>query len=177
MTRHKLEMATDYEEYYRDNPNGLGQPTASFVDFFKTYEQTKANVLDIGCGQGRDAIFIARLGHIVTAFDLSPTGIRDLKAVAGQEKLNIEAIVADIRECVWNTTFDVIVIDRTLHMLSPQEQIDVLNKLILATHPGSHVLIADERSNLPSFKAVLSNSKWRWQPILEMRGFLFVQRE
>ena len=28
-----------------------------------------------GCGEGKDAVFLARNGYIVTAFDLSETGI------------------------------------------------------------------------------------------------------
>lgn len=89
-------MATDYEKFYRENRHGLGEPTKEFVDFFKEYDQASANVLDIGCGQGRDALFIARLGHIVTAIDLSPTGICDLQKEAELEGLAIVAEVCDI---------------------------------------------------------------------------------
>ena len=32
-------------------------------------------VLDIGCGEGKDAVFLARNGYSVTAFDLSEAGI------------------------------------------------------------------------------------------------------
>ena len=43
-------------------------------------------VLDLGCGEGKDAVFLARNGYIVTAFDLSETGIEKGKKLA--EKCN-----------------------------------------------------------------------------------------
>lgn len=43
-------------------------------------------VLDIGCGEGKDAVFLARNGYIVTAFDLSEAGIEKGKKLA--EKCN-----------------------------------------------------------------------------------------
>lgn len=39
-------------------------------------------VLDIGCGEGKDAVFLARNGYIVTAFDLSEAGIEKGKKLA-----------------------------------------------------------------------------------------------
>jgi len=52
-----------------------GQPFPEFVQFFVDFDQVNASVLDLGCGQGRDALFIARMGHDVLGVDLSPTGI------------------------------------------------------------------------------------------------------
>lgn len=170
-------MATDYEQYYRSNPHGLGEPTKEFVTFFRTCRQAKASVLDVGCGQGRDTLFIARLGHHVKAIDQSPTGIRQLQADADNENLMVTAEVGDIRDCEWGGPFDVIVIDRTLHMLAPDDRQQVLNRLLEATQAGSHVLIADERRNLPAFKTTLDKSQWNWIPVLEQRGFLFVVRD
>jgi len=55
-------MAFDYEKYYRENRHGLGEPTKEFVAFFDDFDRDGASVLDVGCGQGRDALFIARKG-------------------------------------------------------------------------------------------------------------------
>ena len=71
-------MPTDYEAFYRENPNGLGKPTKEYVSFFDVYGKRNARVLDVECGQGRDALFIGRLGHTVTAVDISRSGSRRL---------------------------------------------------------------------------------------------------
>ena len=170
-------MATDYEKYYQDNPHGLGDPTQEFVTFFNTYNAPSSKVLDVGCGQGRDALFIARLGHDVTAVDLSPTGIRDLISDANSEGLSITGVVADICDYTWQGEFDVIVIDRTLHMLAAADRISVLRKIISTTKSGTHILIADERSNIPAFKSVFEESPWAWSTTLAQKGFLFMLRE
>ena len=172
-----FEMATDYELFYRENRHGLGEPTKEFVRFFDEYDQIRAKVLDVGCGQGRDALFIARLGHSVTAVDLSPSGISDLQNDATVEGLAIQTVVTDIRDYRTRRRFDVILIDRTLHILGAEERKAVLQKLLGLSKHGGYILIADERSNMPAFKAVLDASKWNWQTTLERRGFLFVRRD
>ena len=170
-------MAFDYEEYYRENRHGLGEPTKEFVAFFDVYDQKGAKVLDVGCGQGRDALFIARCGHSVTAVDLSPSGIGDLQQDADSEGLAITVQVVDIRDFRTRRRFDVILIDRTLHMLAKDDRVAVLDNLLRLSKHGAHVLIADERSNMPAFKKVIEASSWNWTTILERRGFLFAQRD
>lgn len=148
-------MATDYEKIYQDYRHALGAPTKEFVCFFERLEGKRVFVLDVGCGQGRDSLFIARLGHHVTGIDQSPSAIRDLRKDAATEGLFINADVTDVRNFVPSSTFDVIVIDRTLHMLNPEERQSTLCCLLKgATHDGSAVLIADERSNISSFEAI-----------------------
>lgn len=170
-------MATDYEKFYRENRHGLGEPTKEVAEFFDTYGQSRLTVLDVGCGQGRDALFIARLGHYVTAVDLSPSGIGDLREDAAAEGLVIETEVTDIRDYKTKSRFDIILIDRTLHMLATEDRTTLLKKLLELSKRGTQVLIVDERLNLPAFKATLSASRWKWTIALERRGFLFVQRD
>lgn len=170
-------MATDYEKFYQENRNGLGKPTAEFVTFFDEYSCAAAKVLDIGCGQGRDALFIARLGHIVTAIDLSPTGIRDLELDARKEGLNIITEVSDIRHYKSTSKFEVILIDRTLHMLTKGDRRTTLVSLLTLSKSGSHLLIADEKSNIPEFKEVLKSSAINWTIDMDKKGYLFAHRE
>ncbi len=170
-------MATDYEQFYRKNRHGLGEPTKEFVAFFNTINQAELKVLDVGCGQGRDALFIARQNHSVFAIDLSPSGISDLQKDAVAEGLAIETEVADIRDFKSRHQFDIILLDRTLHMLATGDRVAVLRKLFALSKRGTYVLIADERSNIPAFKIELKTSKWKWTITLERRGFLFAHRD
>lgn len=168
-------MTTDYEKFYKQNRHGLGKPTKEFVTFFADFKGSQFKVLDVGCGQGRDALFIARLGNHVTAIDHSPSAIRDLINDANAEGLNIDAKVVDIRDHNWGSGYDVIVVDRTLHMLDTDDRMEILKALLDSTKKGGYILIADERSNLPSFKEVLDKSKWNWSSVLERAGYLFVR--
>jgi 2-polyprenyl-3-methyl-5-hydroxy-6-metoxy-1,4-benzoquinol methylase len=170
-------MAADYEKVYRESRHALGDPSSELVRFFESYGRNDARILDVGCGQGRDALYVARLGHRVTGIDQSPSGIRDLLKDAKNEGLAIEAEVTDIRTYTPEQDYDVVIIDRTLHMLNPEPRLSVLSTMSGAVNSGGFLLIADEASNIPAFESLLNQSKHDWIPLLKRRGYLFVQRK
>jgi len=169
-------MPTDYEKVYCGAKQALGEPTREFVKFFDALPGRRLRVLDVGCGQGRDALFIARLGHSVVGIDQSPTGIRDLLADAEAEDLDVQGFVSDIRSFEPAGMYDVLVIDRTLHMLNASERPAVLARYLNWVKAGGHVLIADERSNIPTFEAVLEADRRDWRLLRRRRGYLFAQQ-
>jgi len=65
-------------------------------------------LLDIGCGEGRNAVFFARNGYHVTAFDTAARGIEKAKQLASDAGVEIDAFVADINEFRLTDTFDVL---------------------------------------------------------------------
>jgi len=170
-------MAYDYDELYRTTPHALGEPTGVIADFFRQLAPaTNLSILDIGCGQGRDALFLARMGHTVTGVDLSPNGIDQLLADAQREKLAIEGVVANVAEYVPDREFDVVLFDRTLHMLDEPDRLRALGRLLEAVKTGGWLLIADERSNIAGFQSVLADHGGVWTPHTVERGYLFVQQ-
>lgn len=169
-------MAYNYDKLYGSSAQALGEPTQVFVDFFEQWKGKSLRVLDIGCGQGRDALFIARMGHSAVGIDFAPNGVRDMINAANKENLDIEGIVADIRTFAPSGEFDVVLIDRTLHMLPEKERLDVLGRLIVIVPKGGWVLIADERSNMKRFKDVFAASSEDWETGLDARGTLFLRR-
>ncbi|MCK8464200.1 class I SAM-dependent methyltransferase [Aliiroseovarius sp. S1339] len=169
-------MAYDYDKLYAETPAALGEPAPVFLKFFQQLESTDARVLDLGCGQGRDALPIARLGHRVVGVDLSPNGIKELSEIADREKLRVDGVVADLRTYQPDGLFDVVLIDRTLHMLAEEPRLLVLERMLDHVAARGWVLIADETSNIDGFKRVLSDHQADWQPDLDKRGYLFVRR-
>ncbi|MDG1118460.1 MAG: class I SAM-dependent methyltransferase [Flavimaricola sp.] len=147
------------------------------MDFFDRSTRQNLRVLDVGCGQGRDAVFIARKGHSVIGVDLSPNGIRDLNKAAKAEQLSIEGVVADISTYTPEGDFDVVLIDRTLHMLPRKERLEALGRLIGFVRPGGWVLIADEPANMQDFKDAFAASDLVWDILLDKGGSLFLQRD
>ena len=169
-------MGYDYDKLYRETPDALGKPTRVFVDFFNRFGVKNARVLDVGCGQGRDALFIARMGHRVVGVDLFPNGIRDLLNAAARENLNLKGVVSDIKTFVPNEGYDVVLIDRTLHMLPEKTRLEVLDRLVGSVQSGGWLLIADERSNMAGFKDVIAANSDVWETELDTRGCLFLRR-
>lgn len=52
--------------------------------------------LDIGMGQGRNALFLAALGWEVTGFDISEVAVRQARETAQKRGLKLEASVGDV---------------------------------------------------------------------------------
>ncbi|HVN41427.1 MAG TPA: class I SAM-dependent methyltransferase [Steroidobacteraceae bacterium] len=53
-------------------------------------------VLCLGEGEGRNAVFLAALGFTVTAVDQSPVGLGKARALAGSRGVRIDTVVADL---------------------------------------------------------------------------------
>lgn len=169
-------MTYDYDKLYGSTPWALGDATKVFVDFFEERKDKKLRVLDVGCGQGRDSLFIARMGHSVVGVDLSTHGIGDLLNTTTKENLDIKGYVADIVMFIPDGAFDIILIDRTLHMLAENERLKLLERLICHAPVSGWVLIADERSNMDGFKNIMAASPNTWNIELDSRGYLFLRR-
>jgi tellurite methyltransferase len=79
-------------------------------------------LLDIGCGEGRNAIFFARNGYQVTAFDASPIGVEKTRQMAAAANTQIEAFVADINTFRLEAPYDVLFSTGVLQYIPPQDR-------------------------------------------------------
>lgn len=106
-------MAIGYDEYYQTE-NLFGNPYPELIDFFRAH-QNKGKLLDVGCGQGRDAIALARLGFKVTGIDHSKVGIVQMNGIASDENLPLTGRVMDIFEFENFHIYDFILLDSMFH--------------------------------------------------------------
>lgn len=167
---------TDYEKIYQKDLNACGEPFIEFVEFFDQFENTKLNVLDLGCGQGRDALFVAKKGHSVYGVDISKTGINQMLNKAKKDNLKIVGEITDVLKFVPSQNYDVAIIDRLLHMFkSDIERKIVLKNISAAITKNGFVLISDVPKN-KQFISDFFNSK-QWSNILDKNSFTFVQKQ
>ena len=168
---------TDYQKQYKESPNVCGPPFVDFVEFFEKYINPRANVLDLGCGQGRDAIFIARMGHRVVGVDVSSTGITQMLDEANRENIDVHGVVADIVEYEPAEEYDVIVLDRVLHMLKEDDdRWNVLEKASRATKSGGFILIADTPKHLKQIRSFFESHSVDWIRVKDKKGRVFFQK-
>ena len=80
------------------------------MGFFENYDVECATVHDSGCGQGRDALFIARKGHSVLGVDTAQTGIEQMLEEAESEKLAVDGVNADITNYEAPDLYNIVVI-------------------------------------------------------------------
>lgn len=76
--------------YYDENAKEFCKNTVdvdmSFCrDKFLKYMKSVANILDAGCGSGRDSVVFKQLGYQVTAMDASPEICKEAEKVLGQK--------------------------------------------------------------------------------------------
>jgi 2-polyprenyl-3-methyl-5-hydroxy-6-metoxy-1,4-benzoquinol methylase len=102
--------------YASGTPIFSQQPTELLVAAVK--DRTPGKALDIGMGQGRNAIFLARQGWNVTGFDPSEEGVRQAQTEARKSVIALHAVVAREEEFDLGTAqWDLIVMTyvRRLH--------------------------------------------------------------
>lgn len=102
---------TQYEKLYEGDEYYWGLEPAEFLDPLLdavNRSPSALSVLDIGCGEGKDAVYLAQKGCAVTAFDLTESGIRKTKLLAEHRGVNVNAFVADINSFEVDGPFDVI---------------------------------------------------------------------
>jgi len=93
-------------------------------------------LLDIGCGEGRNAVFFARNGYQVTAFDTSPGGIEKTKQLAADAGAPVEAFAADINKFRLTEPFDVLFSTGVLQYVPPGQRKDLFSNYRRYTSPG-----------------------------------------
>jgi SAM-dependent methyltransferase len=87
-----LAVVDRYDDHYRKTPEVFGsRPNTILVGHFELIETT-STALDIGCGQGRNSLFLARKKISVRALDPSIEAIRTVDALARAEDLPIRTI-------------------------------------------------------------------------------------
>ncbi len=102
-----------YNKYYQAK-NYFGDPYPELIEFFKNLLK-KGKLLDLGCGQGRNAIALAKMGYEVTGIDISKVGVDQMLQAAKAEKLKITGLVDDIYNFEKFSDFDFILLDSMFH--------------------------------------------------------------
>ncbi len=87
-----------WEAGYRSGKDGVfGQPSEEFVQLAERLP-TSAPVLDVGCGDGRNALYLAHRGLSVHCFDISASAIEALKRRAAEASVPLKSWVADVAQ-------------------------------------------------------------------------------
>ncbi len=78
-----------------------------------------ARIVDLGCGEGENAIHFAEAGYQVTGVDVSPTAVASASALARRRSLDAEFILGDVVRlpALSDATFDAAIDIGCLHML------------------------------------------------------------
>jgi len=137
------ELAEYYNKLYSQNTSifGQGKPEKIVVDILK--HSQSGSVLEIGAGEGRNAIFLAENGFEVAVQDISEVGIEKIRRIAKEKNISIKTEVGDITKMRFDRSFDVIIATFVLHHLQKIAAINLLKKIQDSTNlNGLNVVIS-----------------------------------
>lgn len=97
---------------------------------------TEIRLLDIGSGEGRDALFFARCGFTVDALEISLPGVEKIKQHSKTNGLSVNAIHANMIGYELIDNYDVIYSMGSLQFLPPQQRTQHFEKYKHHTHTG-----------------------------------------
>lgn len=98
--------------------------------------------LDLGCGSGRNALFLQQHGFQVTAFDRNPAAIEKLQEIIATEKLSgISAFVADVHNADIAESYDFIISTVVMMFLDAERIPDIISNMQECTTTGGCNLI------------------------------------
>ena len=98
--------------------------------------------LDLGCGNGRNSLYLAANGYDVTAWDKNPMSIANLERIKAAEGLtNLNAKVADLNALRFEGEYDFILSTVVLMFLEAKTIPGLIENMQRCTKPGGYNLI------------------------------------
>ena len=145
----------------------FGHPYQELQNYFRKHR--KGSLLDLGCGQGRDALFLASIGYKVTAIDNSHIGVAQMMKKAQAQGITVDCMVADVLELNLEKTFDVILCDMLLHSFAKEEQLDILKKCsTYLIEKGIMCIVFPDDMKTSHFMDLLTSLPYDWKLLEEI---------
>jgi len=111
------------------------------------------SILDLGCGQGRDSLFLAKNDFLVTAIDSSEVAINQIKVKKNEFSFdNLELICGDISDFkIENGKYDAIICRNVLNFLDKEKALKIINNIKTNSKNGAYIVIDVFTKDDPSF--------------------------
>lgn len=147
---HKIEAASDDLEFYLTfycqkedyfhKKYGMTK-THSEVIFSAPYLKENSKVLDLGCGQGRNSLYLTMLGHDVTSVDTNGQSLVQLENRVMEEELPSKIDWYDINSANLQDNYDFILSTVVFMFLDDQAVPDIIQDMQKHTNIGGYNLI------------------------------------
>jgi tellurite methyltransferase len=115
----KFDTKSDWDQKYSRSSFVYGKSPAKFLAENFDYLKADSNILDMGMGEGRNAVFLAGKGHKVTGIDISSVAIKKAYHLAREFGVKIKGLVASLEKYnIADESYDAIIcfyyVDRSL---------------------------------------------------------------
>lgn len=99
-----------------------------------------SDVLCVADGEGRNSVHLARLGHAVTAFDMSPNAVEKARRLAEGAGVQVAFHVARLDDWDWSAVHDAVVAV-FIQFQGPEARAITFERIAGAVRPGGLLLL------------------------------------
>lgn len=125
-----------FESAYQETPPwDIGRAQPAIVRLAETGQIT-GSVLDVGCGTGENALYLAERGFATVGIDGAPTAIRKARAKAKARRIEVRFEIADALDLRLPEQFDTVIDSGLFHVFSDQERVRFRESLGRVVRPG-----------------------------------------
>jgi len=124
----------------------IRRPANELVKLVNEGAIRRCRVVDLCCGSGTDAIFLASKGFDVTGIDIAPTALNQARRKAADAGVHVHWLYADVLAPPNLAPFDFIYDRGCYHVVRNQKLAAYLETLRLLSHPGTRFLLLASRS-------------------------------
>lgn len=128
------------EEDYLAKKYGYTRTHSEVIEALQTITQP-CKVLDLGCGRGRNALYLAKKGFDVTAVDYSQESLDILQEVMELEDIDLQVGVYDINSANLSQDYDWIISTVVFMSLQRDRVPDIIRNMQEVTNIGGYNLI------------------------------------
>ena len=130
-----------------------GGPSIEIVDLAGQLS-TGYSILDLGCGDGRNALFLAEKGCSVTCVDFSEEALKRLHYFAELKGLAIETYQRDLCNYNFINDYDLIIAHGVLHFLKQDCWTRLIEDMKIHTRIGGYNVVAVFTDRIPAAEHV-----------------------
>jgi tellurite methyltransferase len=151
-----------FDTAYATRPDYFGvRPSLGVDRLVRDGRVPPGPALDLACGDGRNAKYLAARGFRVSAVDISPAAITRLRRAARARGLPVSAAVADIRDYpLPRERFALVVAASTLGYLSPREAVGLAHRISACLRRGGLLYCEEFTTEDPGYTGVGPRSEF-----------------
>ena len=128
----------DWDERYGEEQVWSGEPNGALVA--ELGQAPPGRALDIGCGEGADAVWLSRQGWDVTALDVSKVALERARAAAERAGAQVRWVHAGLLEASLETAgFDLVSAQYPALRKTPDR--DAIRRMLALVAPGGTLLV------------------------------------
>ncbi len=157
-------MDNPWEDIYRRDGHVFTEIPPVIPEFsglLVEHGKTGGHILDVGCGNGRNLIYLAELGYRVTGLDSAPTALHLTNEWLDRNGLSGDLLRSDMRYPfpIADESFDALLSTQVIHHALLETVLFTIGEITRVVRPGGFILIT-----VPVFKET-SESEEEWEEI------------